>query len=313
MKYSTPILATTVIALSFTVLSPGASLVRQQAAPETASIYFCPMHPDITSKSPGKCSMCSMLLIAGDPLNEREYILEMQTTPAAPKAGVPVRFRLNILDPESRRPVKDFATVHDKRYHLFVVSQDLKHFAHIHPDQQSDGSWIVDHTLPEAGYYRMYSDFLPANGTPQILGRTIATAGYDVDLARSVPKLVVDGSLVKQAGDMSVKLVVQPSTIVAGRIVKLRYELSANGTPVTDLEPYLAAWGHTLVLSEDAVEYVHAHPVDYLPANVTEPRGGPTVTFDAMFPKPGRYRVWTQFKRQGEVSTTWFTVEAVRE
>lgn len=283
------------------------------ASPQTTTVYFCPMHPDVTSKTPGTCNKCSMLLIAGDPWNEREYLLEVQTTPAAPKPGVPVRFRLVILDPDSRRPVTGFTVVHDKRYHLFVVSQDLQHFAHIHPEQQEDGSWTIEHTLPQPGYYRIYSDFLPMGGTPQILARTLATGGYDGDLSSSVPKLVPDRSLVKEVDGMTVKFTIQPASIVAGRMVKLRYDLTQKGAPITDLEPYLAAWGHTLVLSEDAVEYVHAHPIEYLPMDKPELKGGPTVTFDALFPKPGRYRVWTQFKRRGVVSTTWFTVEAVAE
>ena len=286
-------------------------MLVQAATPQIGPIYFCPMHPDVTAQTSGKCSKCSMALVLGDPWNEREYLVDIQTTPAAPRSGLRVRFRINILDPDSRKPVTDFAVVHDKRYHLFVVSQDLKHFAHIHPEQQPDGSWTIEHTLPQPGYYRIYSDFMPVGGTPQILARTIATARYDGDLASARPELVPDRSLVKQTEDMTVKLVVQPSTIVAGRMVKLRYELSANGTPVTDLEPYLAAWGHTLVLSEDTVEYVHAHPIEYLPPDVAEQKGGPIVTFDAMFPKPGRYRVWTQFSRGGRVSTTTFAVAAV--
>lgn len=40
------------------------------------------------------------------------------------------------------------------------------------------------------------------------------------------------------------------------------------------------------------------------------PEGGPDLTFDALLPKPGRYRIWTQFQRGGEVSTASFTVEA---
>ena len=109
---------------------------------------------------------------------------------------------------------------------------------------------------------------------------------------------------------MTVKLTVEPSTVIAGRVVKLRYDLTHMGIPVKDLEPYLAAWGHTLVLSENGEEYVHAHPIEYLPTDVTDPHGGPEVTFDALFPKPGRYRIWTQFKRKGTVTTTTFVVEA---
>jgi len=51
-------------------------------------------------------------------------------------------------------------------------------------------------------------------------------------------------------------------------------------------------------------------PIEYLPSGQLDLKGGPTVTFDALFPKPGHYRIWTQFKRGGKVSTVWFTVRA---
>jgi hypothetical protein len=292
------------------VLGVVATAVELAAQNAPSTLYFCPMHPDVTAKTPGTCSKCSMKLVPGDPWNEREYLLDLKTTPVAPKPGGPVRLRLTVLDPDSKNPVRDFAVVHDKRFHLFVVSQDLEDFAHIHPEQDESGSWTIDHTLTRTGYYRIYLDFLPIGGTPQVLARTVATAAHDGDLATSIPRLVPDRSLVKSADGTTVQLSVLPSTIVAGRTVKLQYQLSENGKPVTDLEPYLAAWGHTLVLSEDALEYVHAHPIEYLPPDAPDVKGGPTITFDATFPKPGRYRLWTQFKRRGTVSTTSFTVEA---
>ena len=281
-------------------------------APAAPVIYFCPMHPDVTDKAPGTCSRCGMKLVPGDPWNEREYLLDVKLVPAAPAPAAPARFRLTVLHPDSKMPVRDFAVVHDKRFHLFVVSQDLEDFAHIHPEQDDDGSWVIDHTLARPGYYRVYADFLPVGGTPQVLARTLATSAHDGDLSTAVPKLTPDSALVKSAEGTTVRLTVLPSTpIVAGRTVKLQYHLTDRGAPVTDLEPYLAAWGHTLVLSEDALEYVHAHPLEYLPLDAADVKGGPDVTFDATFPKPGRYRLWTQFKRRGTVSTTSFTVEAV--
>lgn len=269
------------------------------------------MHLDVIAKAPGKCGKCGMALVAGDPWDEREYVLDVQTTPSAPRAGEPVRFRLIVADPATHQPVADYALIHDKRFHLFVVSQDLEHFAHIHPEQQPDGSWAIDHTLSKPGYYRVYSDFLPMGGTPQVIARTLATQGYRGDLASSIATLVPDRSFVKTVDGTTLRLAFEPSSIVAGQTMKLRYEVSADGRPVTDLEPYLAAWGHTLVLSEDALEYIHAHPIEYLPPDAAEAKGGPTITFDAMFPKPGRYRLWTQFKRRGTVSTATFTVEAM--
>ena len=100
-----------------------------------------------------------------------------------------------------------------------------------------------------------------------------------------------------------------------------------TGRPVTDLQTYLGAFGHTLIMSEDMVDYVHAHPLDILNAgdDDNEPqflippgadleklRGGPEVTFDGLMPKPGRYRAWTQFRRNDTLHTltTTFTVAA---
>ena len=302
-------------AVVFVLIVSGIGGLMHQAAgqaPAAPVMYFCPMHPDVTDKAPATCSRCGMKLVPGDPWNEREYLLDVKLVPAAPTPAARTRFRLSVLHPESRMPVRDFAVVHDKRFHLFVVSQDLEDFAHIHPEQDEDGSWVIDHTLARPGYYRVYADFLPVGGTPQVLARTLATSAHDGDLSTAIPALTPDTALVKSAEGTTVRLTVLPSApIVAGRTVKLQYHLTDRGAPVTDLEPYLAAWGHTLVLSEDALEYVHAHPLEYLPVDAADIKGGPVVTFDATFPKPGRYRLWTQFKRRGTVSTTSFTVEAV--
>jgi hypothetical protein len=35
---------------------------------------------------------------------------------------------------------------------------------------------------------------------------------------------------------------------------------------VTDLQPYLGAFGHALILSEDMRDYVHSHPFEDLDA-----------------------------------------------
>lgn len=299
---------TAILAIAALVVIGGMSTLATQVS--TGTTFFCPMHLDITSKTPGSCTKCGMKLIEGDPWNEREYRLDLETMPPAPKAGAPTRFRFTVEDPDSKKTVSQFAVVHDKQFHLFVVSQDLENFAHIHPEQQPDGSWTIDHTLPVAGNYRVFTDFLPLGGTPQVLASTVVTAGYAGDLASSIPTLAPDRASTKTVDDTTVRLTPEPATIVAGRTVRLKYQLDVKGTPVTDLEPYLAAWGHTLVLSEEAFEYVHAHPIEYLPADVPNAKGGPTVTFEAMFPKPGRYRLWTQFKRRGVVSTASFTVEA---
>lgn len=36
---------------------------RETAAQEEAAVYACPMHPEVTSKAPGKCPKCGMDLV----------------------------------------------------------------------------------------------------------------------------------------------------------------------------------------------------------------------------------------------------------
>src|SRR5207253_1648709 len=106
-----------------------------------------------------------------------------------------------------------------------------------------------------------------------------------------------------------------PRRFIAGEYAHLTYQLadSKTGQPVHDLQTYLGAFGHALIMSEDTLEYVHSHPIDQLPpnANLEQLRGGPNVTFEGLMPKPGHYRAWTQFRRNNVVHTFTYTFNVV--
>ena len=292
------------------VVTPAAKLQEAaQSSKVPPTVYACPMHPDATAPTPGTCPRCRMSLVAVDPFDAREYLVDVDTTPAAIKPGVAFMLRLTVREPVSRRVIAEFATVHEKRFHLFVISQDLEHYAHVHPEQQPDGAWTLSVTLPRPGYYRLYADFLPVGGTPQVVALPLVTAGYRGNLASSAARLVPDRERTSIVDSMRVSLALPEEPLVAGREEMFAFELTdrRSGAPVRDLEPYLAAWGHTLLLSEDTLSVVHAHPVELVPEDPNA-RGGPVVTFKAMFPKAGRYRLWTQFKRGGELATAVYTI-----
>lgn len=278
-------------------------------APAAAG-YRCPMHPDVVSRAAGRCPRCGMTLAPADPYDARDFVVDVMTQPAAPRAGVPVRVRLTVREPQTRTIVRDFVEVHERLYHLFVISQDLEHYDHLHPVQQADGAYVVEVTLPREGSYRLYSDFLPLGAAPQVVAGSLVTAGASGDLTAAAAHLVPD-TAPRQAGDLRVTLTLPPGGLVAGRDEMLRYHVGDARTnePVGDLEPYLAAFGHTLILSEDTLHYVHAHPLEFLPERHENSRGGPDLTFKALLPSPGRYRLWTQLKRHGVVSTVSFTVD----
>ena len=94
------------------------------------------------------------------------------------RAGQTARWTFRVFRPDSDEPVTRFERVHERQYHLFVVSQDMADFQHIHPEPQPDGSWALDVTLPKAGYYKVLSDFMPSGGAAQLIAHPVVTAGF---------------------------------------------------------------------------------------------------------------------------------------
>ena len=91
---------------------------------------------------------------------------------------------------------------------------------------------------------------------------------------------------------------------VPRRETGVRFHVSdaATSLPVTDLEPYLGASGHLLIVNHDLTAAIHAHPEGAATS-------GPVVTFAPVFPAPGRYKVWVQFQRKGAVVTAAFVID----
>lgn len=299
------------------------------AADDTTTAWVCPMHPDYTSDIEGTCPRCGMKLVHGAPFDVRDYQLDFQTIPKVVKAGQKATLLFRISHPGTGQPITKFETVHEKQYHLFVISQDMEHFEHIHPQESPDGTWKIDVTLPRPGYYKVLSDFLPGGGSAQFIARPLVTAGYSGDLEGDSAHLVADTELTKTVDDLTATVSFDPPTFVVGQYGHMTFHLTDSSThrPVTDLQTYLGAFGHTLIMSEDMSEYVHSHPLDILAmpdddggppvflippgADLEKLRGGPDVTFEGLMPKPGLYRAWTQFRRGDKLHTFAVTFNVV--
>jgi hypothetical protein len=52
--------------------------------------------------------------------------------------------------------------------YLFIVSCDLQRSAHVHPQQQFDGAFVLRGPI-ESGAYTLVAGVLPEDGTPQML------------------------------------------------------------------------------------------------------------------------------------------------
>jgi hypothetical protein len=273
------------------VEEPAAPSVSTRAPdPSTDLAYVCPMDPDIRSNGPGKCPRCGMALVAGIP-DPVEFHLDLDTTPKPLRANEQARLAFEVFDPWKSNPVRKFNLVHEKLFHAFVVSRDLDFFLHGHPVWDNDRTFNLDVTLPKPGMYRVLGDFYPEAATPQLLNTTLFVPGGDMP----APHLTADYST-KHAENLDVSLSVLPSEPLAGITTQLRFTLS----PVDGLEKYLGVWAHMLIASDDLIDMMHEHP--FLAD------GSPEMQFKLIFPRPGGYRIWAQFQRNGVVNTVHFDV-----
>ena len=59
--------------------------------------------------------------------------------------------------------------MHEKLFHLFLVSRDLAYFAHEHPTLEPDGRFRFETEFPKPGMYRVLSDFYPSGRVTSLL------------------------------------------------------------------------------------------------------------------------------------------------
>lgn len=63
-------------------------------------------------------------------------------------------------------------------------------------------------------------------------------------------------------------------------------------------DPHLGALGHVVIVDEEVEQYIHVHPASE-----------DTTTFNAHFSKPGKYKIWAEFKFGDNVNVYPFFLE----
>jgi hypothetical protein len=161
-------------------------------------------------------------------------------------------------------PITKFEVEHTKEIHLILVSKDLQHFQHVHPKVEGD-AWRARVRPQQPGDHRVIAD-VKHDGKKLALTADLPVEGE--------PRAVGQPAQVAKLDEQALK---------AGQPTELRFD--APG----EREPYLGAAGHLVILAEDDLEYLHVHPAN------------DELRFQTTFPKPGRYVMFLEHKRDGEV------------
>jgi hypothetical protein len=233
---------------------------------------------------------------------------------------------------------------HGKLMHLFLVRDDLNALAHLHPVPESRFGERFQTGVPPlpAGHYRVYGDIVHESGYTQTLvteatlgaagagsatPEAVASVPADSDDSWSAANAVPDGaSPVFTASDgTTITWQRGANGLVAGRDRALTFVVRGrDGAPVS-LEPYMGMMGHAAVTSADGSVFAHLHPAGSISMAALQkfsiadklaldPHGAHAsavseVSIPYAFPKAGRYRMWVQVKRSGQVTTAAFDLE----
>ncbi|WP_438350486.1 hypothetical protein ACP8HI_07490 [Paenibacillus sp. FA6] len=205
--------------------------------------------------------------------------------------------KISIQDKEGKT-INEFDTVHEQQMHVIIVSKDLSYFNHIHPEYKGKGQFMVTTQFPTSGEFKIIADITPTGMNAMNKSQWITVHGEPVAQQLIEPEAtlsqVVDGNHITLSIDH----------LMANMELKLNFNIkhAQSNKPVTDLQPYLGAVGHVVILSADAENYLHVHPTD-------EQTSGADAEFMTTFPQSGVYKIWGQFQRNGKVFTVPFVVK----
>ena len=234
-------------------------------------------------------------LPGGLALTRDGYALRLRSATSLAGRDIPVTFTIT---GQGGRAVTAYHVQHEKQLHLIAVRRDQTGFQHVHPTLAADGTWSTRLDLTP-GSWRLFADFKATGGEALTLGSDLAVAGTFTPAPPSgeVRTARVDGYTVTLAGDLE-----------AGRDARLALRVTRDGRPVTDLDPYLGAYGHLVALRDGDLAYLHVHPDGEPGDGRTTP--GPEVVFHAAVPSAGGYHLYLDFRHEGVVRTAAFAVTA---
>ncbi len=223
--------------------------------------------------------------------------------------NTPLNFQ--VYDANSGNKVSLFQRVYEKVNHLIIVDEQLKYFSHIHPDQTTGGFNIITQ-FPQPGRYHLYTSFQPLGAIEQQFGFTLDVEKVDQPVITFQP----ENNLTKTFGKYEVSLSF-PKPLKASELSignqKLTFTLKDAITkePIANLKPYLASFGHLVMINTKTFDYLHVHPSN-LVAPKTDENGGPVVEFLPLGIygpiKPGVYKVFAQFNPDNNLMLTDFTI-----
>ena len=215
---------------------------------------------------------------------------------------------LDLSDGSTGLPVEDIIPHHEALIHLVVISADSGYFNHIHPARTAPGRYAIVLTPDRSGRYTAYAEIQRQDSGTQVIDRSFEVGGT----ASNPAPASTEGLGPRSVAGMQVDVTASVASFRAGKQATFTFSFSKDGKPVADLQPWLGMGGHMIARSADQTTFAHVHAVGPMAPSGILASGivyGPDIRFVYTFPQPGRYQIWGQFKRAGQIVTVPLAVE----
>lgn len=267
----------------------------------------------------------NMNSMSGDPdaQSPRSYKIQVTSQPNSIDPKKPITFKYKIKN-DKGEILKNYTIAHEKIMHFILVRKDLQNFQHLHPEfNQLTSEFTVPITFPDDGPYRLFPDFTPGEENPQKLPVTVS---HDVEVGNSskyfAQSAVSDTEMSKKYDPYEINFNI-PEDVKAKQEFTYTITVEKDGKPVTNLDKYLGALGHSVILKEETLDFIHTHALDSSSGENatgghnmnamqqdTNAESGPDINFTTTLPDPGVYKIFSQFKHEGKVQTVDYIVKA---
>lgn len=204
----------------------------------------------------------------------------------------------------------DFLEIdHEKPMHVIGVRDDLAEFFHKHPmPTLSPGILSFDYIFQKPGNYKVWSQ-VQKNGLTHLFGHPIFSVNGEGE--KSKRELFFGRNRI--VGNYQVSL--KNEKFFQGREEDLELGIHDVFGNEVELDDYLGAKMHVVIIKEDLSRFIHTHPeednhmsnLDYLVFNKALAHGGvddesvaldhkDTFNFHATFNEIGNYKIFAQFR-----------------